>query len=103
MLPVELWKWRVDVTLTDLSREERLARVGLSLPRPGRAGWTPFQTIGEELWKAGSAGLIAPSAACPEGLVLCLFRTRHELRGIKAEPPPQTLTAAPVPPTGMAT
>ena len=103
MLPVELWRWRADVTLTDLSTEERLARVGLSLPRPGRSGWPPFQAIGEELWKAGSAGLIAPSAARPAGLVLCLFRTQHELRGIRPEPPPQRLTHAPVPPTGMTT
>lgn len=102
-LPVELWRWRVDVTLADLSTEDRLARVGLPLPRPGRTSWPAFQAIGEELWRAGSRGLVAPSAARSAGLVLCLLRTEQELHGITAKPPPQTLTDAPVPPTGMTT
>lgn len=103
MLPVELWRWRIDVRLADLSTAERLARVGLSIPRPGRAGWPSFQAIGEELWRSGSAGLIAPSAARPAGLVLCLFRTEHQPRGIVAEPPPTLIEDAPIPPTGMTT
>jgi hypothetical protein len=102
-LPVELWKWSVDVRVADLSNEARLVRVALPFPRPGRAGWPRFQAVGEELWKEGWAGLIAPSAARPAGLVLCAFRTEQEVAGIEPEPPPERLDQAPVPPTGMTT
>jgi hypothetical protein len=48
-LPVELWTWRVNLRVADLSDEERLSRVDVPLPRPGRAGWPQFQAVGEEL------------------------------------------------------
>jgi RES domain-containing protein len=57
--------WRVDTELADLSSAERLAAVGLPLPRPSRRSWRPFQDVGETLWRAGWAGLLAPSAARP--------------------------------------
>jgi hypothetical protein len=102
-LPVELWKWKVDVRVADLSNEARLARVALPPPRPGRATWPPFQAVGEELWKEAWVGLIAPSAARPAGLVLCICRTEQEVAGIEPQPPPQRLDEAPAPPTGMTT
>ena len=102
-LPVELWKWRIRLTVADLSNEARLARVDLPVPRPGRATWPPFQAVGEELWKEGWAGLVAPSAARPAGLVLCVFRTAQEVAGVKPAPPPKLVEEPPVPPRGMRT
>jgi RES domain-containing protein len=102
-LPVELWEWKVDLRVADVSDERRLARVGLRLPTPGRRGWPQFQAVGEELWKEGWTGLVAPSAARPDGRVLCVFRTEQDIKGVTPQPPPQTLDDAPVPPTGMTT
>jgi RES domain len=102
-LPIELWEWKVDVRVADLSNDARLERVGLPLPRPGRASWPPFQAVGEELWKEGWAGLVAPSAARPAGLVMCVYRTEQEVAGIEPQPRPESLDEAPVPPTGMTT
>ncbi len=59
--------------MADLGDGDRLARVGLALPAPGRKTWRPYQTVGEQLWREGWAGLVAPSAARPEGRVLCVF------------------------------
>jgi hypothetical protein len=102
-LPVELWTWKVDIRVADLSDEQRLARVELPLPTPGRSSWARFQAVGEELWKEGWAGLVAPSAARAVGLVLGVFRVEQEVQGITPQAPPQTLDDAPVPPTGMTT
>jgi hypothetical protein len=102
-LPVELWSWKVDIRVADVSDQRRLARVGLPIPSPGRASWPGFQAVGEELWKEGWAGLVAPSAARTVGTVLCVFRVEQDVEGITPEAPPQTLDDAPVPPTGMAT
>jgi hypothetical protein len=103
LLPVELWRWRVDLRVADLSDAPRLARVKLPLPSPGRAGWPRFQAVGEELWKEGWAGLVAPSAARPAGRVLCVFRDEHQIAGIRPKAPPRVLDDAPIPPTGMTT
>jgi hypothetical protein len=35
--------------------------------------------------------------------VLCVFRTEQEVRGIQADPAPELLTDAPIPPIGMVT
>jgi RES domain-containing protein len=103
-LPRDLWRWRIDVEVADLSTEERLARVGLSLPKPGRLTWPPFQNVGEQLWREGWRGLVAPSAARPAGRSLCLFwEGEPEVEGANPQPPPQRIAQAPVPPTGMTT
>jgi len=102
-LPTYLWTWRLDVRLANLSNAGRLARVGLPLPSPGQHTWAPFQTIGEELYADGWAGLIAPSAARPAGLVVCLYRTNGPIPGATPLPPPKKITSAPVPPKGMTT
>ncbi len=73
-LPRDLWSFRVPpLEVADLSGEDRLARVDLRLPIPGRKTWPPYQQIGETLWREGWPGLLAPSAARPTSLVLCLF------------------------------
>jgi RES domain-containing protein len=95
--------WKLDIKLADLSTNERLERVGLGPPRPGRRTWPPFQAVGEGLWRKGWAGLVAPSAAKPAAQIACVFD-----RGIW---PPEgckplraiEITDVPVPPTGMTT
>ena len=74
-LPRELWRWRVDLErVADLRSAEALAACELPMPRPSRADWPPFQRVGEALHRAGWPALVAPSAARPSGLVLCVFR-----------------------------
>ncbi|MCP4660433.1 MAG: RES domain-containing protein [bacterium] len=102
-LPVDLWTWQVDVEVANLSTEKRLRKVGLPRPTPGRHTWLPFQEIGEELQSDGWSGLIAPSAARPSGLVLCLFRAADPIPNAIPQPSPRTITAPPVLPRGMTT
>lgn len=102
-LPTYLWTFRVHARVANLSNEKRLRRLGLPRPSPGRYGWHPFQEAGEELWLAGWQGLLAPSAARPAGLVLCLFRDASGVPGADPVPPPRRVTAAPTPPWGMTT
>lgn len=102
-MPRELWTWQVDVRVADLSTKEKLAKVGLSPPTPGREDWPSCQRVGERLSKEGWAGLLAPSAARPEGKVLCLFRDQHGVQGAKAVPPPRQVQEPPPPPTGLRT
>ena len=103
-LPRDRWRYRVPrLDVADLTTAERLARVGLDPPTPGRKTWPPCQAVGETLWSEGWPGLLAPSAARPEGLVLCLFV--EDPATLPAEPmaSPRVLTEPPVPPTGMRT
>lgn len=102
-LPSYLWSWRIEVEVADLRTEDQLGRVGLPVPRPGRATWPMFQAVGERLFADGWPGLVAPSAARGPGLVLCLFRDGSEVGGASPVPPPRKVTRAPAPPTGMST
>jgi RES domain-containing protein len=103
-LPRDLWRWRVDAEVADLRTEEKLADVGLSVLAPGRSTWPPFQAVGEDLWRDGWRGLVAPSAARPVGLTLCLFRDEAGAVG-GAEPVgrPRRIDTVPAPPLGMTT
>jgi hypothetical protein len=103
-LPRDVWRYRVpSVAVADLHEASRLARVGLALPTPGRAGWLPYQEVGEALSKEEWYGLLAPSAARGDGLVLCLFV--RDPRVLPARPfgRPRVVAEPPVPPTGMRT
>jgi RES domain-containing protein len=102
-MPRELWTWRVDVKVADLSTDEKLAAVGLEPPTPGRRGWTAYQHVGEQIAAEGWTGLLAPSAARLEGKVLCLFRDRHSVSGAEAVPPPHHISEPPPPPAGLRT
>jgi hypothetical protein len=75
-LPRDLWRWEISLPdVADLSDEDRLARVGLSILQPTRLQWPTFQPIGEQLHHEGWPALVSCSAARPEGRTLCVFRT----------------------------
>jgi len=104
-LPRDLWRYEVDaLEVADLRTADRLVRVGLALPTPGRRGWPAFQAVGEQLHSNGYAGLVAPSAARPQSLVLCVFLPGGALPGkLRPAGPPERVDQVPVPPTGMQT
>jgi hypothetical protein len=89
--------------VADLSSADRLARVGLNPPSPGRKGWPDYQQVGETLWQEGWPGLLAPSAARADGLVLCLFIKDPTSLPAQPLPPPHVVREPPAPPTGMRT
>ena len=89
--------------MADLSNAERIAAVGLPPPRPGQRTWPAFQRVGEKLCKDGWPGLLAPSAAHPEGKVLCLFRDADGVRGAKPLGKPRRISEPPAPPIGPQT
>jgi RES domain-containing protein len=103
-LPRALWRWNVELErVADLRSPEALAAIGLARPRPGRGDWPPFQHAGEALHAAGWPALIAPSAARPDGLVLCVFRSVARPPGVEPCPPPERVDEPPAPPPGMRT
>lgn len=89
-LPRDLWRFEVAVdAIADLRSEEQRARVGLALPLPRRREWPAFQEIGEQLHSEGWKGVRAPSAAWPSnGEILCIFREKEKVDGVKPLPPP---------------
>jgi hypothetical protein len=89
--------------VADLRDPAHLAQVALALPVPGRAGWGPFQRTGEALWREGWPGLVAPSAARPDGLILCLFVRSPTALPAPVLGKPRVVREPPVPPTGMRT
>jgi RES domain-containing protein len=104
-LPRDLWRYELDpIEVVDLSSQERLGRVGLAPPAPGRRGWAAFQAVGEQLHAGDAAGLLAPSAARPESVVLCLFLPAAVApSALHVRPPARRIEEPPAPPTGMRT
>ena len=103
-LPRDVWRFRVPpLRVADLRHDDRLARLGVPLPAPGRRTWPPYQRIGETLAKEGWAGLVAPSAARPVGRVLCLFVVDPLVTPARPVSPPSFVTEPPAPPTEMRT
>ena len=103
-LPRDLWRFRIArLRIADGSNEERLRRVGLTLPLPGRRTWPDYQRVGEGLWNEGWEGLLAPSAARPFGLILCLFLADPTTLPAEPLPPPTVIAEPPVPPMGLRT
>ena len=102
-MPRELWTWQVDVEVADLASSDQLAAIGLTPPAPGRGSWPAYQNVGEQLWREGWSGLIGPSAARPEGRVLCLFRSDDTVNGAKPLPPARRISEPPAPPSGLRT
>lgn len=103
-MPRRVWLWDVDLRVADLSTPGRLGRVGLGPPAPGRQGWPAYQAVGEQVWNEGWAGLLAPSAARPQGKVLCLFRSPGgRIAGARPVGRGRRIARPPAPPTGMTT
>jgi len=104
-LPRDLWTYELAAfEVADLRTTERLARVGLPQPAPGRRSWPAFQAVGEQLHHDGFAGLLAPSAARPQSVVLCVFLPAATLpKGLVPQRPPERIAKVPAPPAGMRT
>jgi RES domain-containing protein len=103
-MPRDLWGWSIDLPrVADLRGEAGLAAHGLALPRPTRAEWPAFQAAGEALHAAGWPALVAPSAARPGSVVLCVFRATERPSGVAPLPPPERIDDPPPPPRGMTT
>ncbi len=104
-MPRDLWRWRARLArVADLSSAERLARVGLTVPPPGRDSWPAYQQVGQQLHAEGWPALIAPSAARPQdGRVLCCYRTAAVVEGLVPVPPPEVYDEPPAPPRGLRT
>ena len=101
-VPYDHHEWRLDLRLADLSDAERLRGVGLPAPLPDRRTWPAFQRVGEQLWREGWAGLLAPSAARPEAFVACVFAPSWPPAGCEALGA-SAVVAIPSPPRGMRT
>jgi RES domain-containing protein len=102
-LPFDHHRWQVSLEFADLSSPADLNEVALPQPTPDRRSWPAFQAVGEQLFAGGWPGLIAPSAARPGALIICIFTPA-------AWPPPgcTPLDAilndrVPPPPRGMTT
>jgi RES domain-containing protein len=103
-LPRAVWRYRITaLEVADLTDEGRLGRVGLTPPAPGRKTWRPYQSVGEQLWREGWLGLLAPSAARPEGHVLCIFVESTSALPVRLFGRPRVVSEPPAPPTGMRT
>ena len=103
-MPRDLWRWEVDAEqVVDLTDTDHLAAVGLPAPRPNQREWPAFQDLGEQLWRDGYRGVLAPSAARPEHRILCLFRETDEVLGATPVRPALTYRRPPPPPSGMTT
>ena len=104
-LPRDLWTYDVEpLELVDFRDAERLARVGLPTPTPGRRTWPAFQAVGERLHREGFAGIVAPSAARPQSDVMCIFLVDGALPdAVAIRTRPQHVNEPPAPPTGMRT
>jgi RES domain-containing protein len=101
-VPYDHHRWRVELELADLSDTERLHDVMLQEPRPSRQTWPAYQRVGEQLWREGWAGLIAPSAAHPGSLIVCVFASAWPPAGCTPLDA-STVKRIPPPPRGMAT
>jgi len=101
-LPFDHHQWQIGLELADLSTREHLDAVGLSEPVPNRRSWSAFQNVGELLFTDGCPGLIAPSAARPGSLIVCIFTAAAwppaectPIRSVlndRVPPPPQGMT-----------
>lgn len=94
-VPHDHHRWQIDVELADLTTEKRLATVGLGVPTPFRQTWSAYQQVGRQLREEGWAGVIAPSAARPKSLTVCVFMNSWPPAGCE---PVDTTTVSVVPP-----
>jgi hypothetical protein len=60
-IPHDHHVWQLKLQLADRSTPDRLARLNLETPRPGRRTWAPFQAAGEQLFARASPGSSLPA------------------------------------------
>lgn len=101
-LPRDAWPLDVD-GIADLSAHDTLADLGLPPIHPTQGQWPAYQAVGEDLWRVGTAGILAPSAAHEGHQILCVFRTAPAIPGVTEVPPPTTYETIPVIPVGLRT
>jgi RES domain-containing protein len=103
-LPRDMWPLDVDVAdVADISAQRTLEDLRLWPLRPTQDDWPECQAVGEDRWRNGAAGLLAPSAAHEKHTVLCVFWTTPAVPGVFEVPPPTTHATIPVIPTGLHT
>jgi RES domain-containing protein len=85
-LRVSIWELRVDEgAIVDYSTPARAAQQGFEWGPLISDSWNECQAEGLKLIGAGGRGVLAPSAALPQGVALTLFGPRTEIAW-KAEP-----------------
>lgn len=104
-LPRELWRFDIALTeVADLTDPATLAAHGLPRLEPSRRQWAATQQVGEAYHAVGARGLVAPSAARPDGRVLVVFRPEPgAISGVTPVPPPERHSELPPLPTGLRT
>ncbi len=79
-LRVNIWELRIDEgAVTDYSTPERAEQQGVSWDTLVSDSWDECRSEGQRIVDAGGRGVIAPSAALPQGVTLTLFGPRTEI------------------------
>lgn len=79
-LRVSVWELRVDEgAIADYSTPERVSEQGFSWEALLSDSWDECQDEGRRMIAAGGRGVLAPSAALPQGVTLTLFGPRTEI------------------------
>lgn len=79
-LRVDVWELRVDEgAIVDYSTPERTAAQGFAWEPLVSNSWEACQEEGSRIVELGGRGVLAPSAALPQGLTLTLFGPRTEI------------------------
>ncbi len=83
---VTIWGLRIDEgAIVDYSTPERATEQGFAWKPLVADSWDECRIEGRRIWVAGGRGVLAPSAALPQGLALTLFGPRTEIAW-EAEP-----------------
>jgi RES domain-containing protein len=85
-LRVSIWELRIDEgAIADYSTPKRTSAQGFVWESLVSDSWEDCQSEGPRIAEAGGRGILAPSAALPQGLTLTLFGPRTEISW-QAEP-----------------
>jgi RES domain-containing protein len=85
-LRVSIWELRIDEgAIADYSTPERTSKQGVDWSSLLSDSWSYCQAEGRRILAEGGRGVLAPSAALPQGVALTLFGPRTEIAW-KVEP-----------------